>query len=60
VVDEAIYKEPPTLVIGTVDKFAMLAWRPEAKSLFGLGDNYSPPDLVIQDELHLRRISCGP
>jgi hypothetical protein len=43
VVDEAIYKEPPTLVIGTVDKFAMLAWRPEAKSLFGLSHNYSPP-----------------
>jgi hypothetical protein len=51
VVDEAIYKEPPTLVIVTVDRFAMLAWRPEAKSLFGLGDNYSPPDLVIQDEM---------
>jgi hypothetical protein len=53
VVDEAIYKEPPTLVIGTVDKFAMLTWRPEAKSLFGLSHDYSPPELIIQDELHL-------
>jgi hypothetical protein len=53
VVDEAIYKDPPTLVIGTVDKFAMLPWRPEARSLFGVDRNYSPPELIIQDELHL-------
>lgn len=57
VVDEDIYATSPTLVIGTVDKFAMLAWRPEARSLFGLGDDgkrtTSPPSLVIQDELHL-------
>jgi len=53
VVDEAIYEQPPTLVIGTVDKFAMLPWRPEARSLFGLADDFSAPDLIIQDELHL-------
>lgn len=53
VVDQAIYEQPPTLLIGTVDKFAMLPWRPESRGLFGLGHNYSPPDLVIQDELHL-------
>lgn len=55
VIDEAMYAEPPTLVIGTVDKFAMLPWRPEARSLFGLasGGTYSPPELVVQDELHL-------
>ena len=53
VVDEAIYDQPPTLVIGTVDKFAMLPWRPEARSLFGREAGCDPPDLVIQDELHL-------
>lgn len=55
VVDEAIYAERPTLLIGTVDKFALLPWYPEARSLFGLntGGQSSPPDLVIQDELHL-------
>lgn len=55
VVDEAIYDERPTLLVGTVDKFAMLPWYPAARRLFGLDDNspVSPPDLIIQDELHL-------
>ena len=55
VVDEAIYEARPTLLIGTVDKFALLPWYPEARNLFGLDTNgrCSPPDLVIQDELHL-------
>ena len=53
VIDEHIYSSPPTLVIGTVDKFAMLAYRPEAKSIFGIGTANPPPNLIIQDELHL-------
>lgn len=54
VVDTAIYDEPPTLVIGTVDKFAMLPWRPESRALFGIDqEGYDPPDLIVQDELHL-------
>ncbi|MFC0847508.1 helicase-related protein [Streptomyces noboritoensis] len=52
VVDEQIYKEPPTFVLGTVDKFARLAWEPEAGKLFGR-DGRRAPSLVIQDELHL-------
>ncbi|MEO3875911.1 helicase-related protein [Nonomuraea sp. B12E4] len=51
VVDEHLYAAPPTFVLGTVDKFARLAWEPDAGALFG-GD-YLPPSLVIQDELHL-------
>lgn len=57
VVDDDIYEERPSLVIGTVDKFAMLAWRPEARAIFGVGQQgertSSPPGLIIQDELHL-------
>jgi hypothetical protein len=57
VVDDDIYQARPSLVIGTVDKFAMMAWRPEARRIFGIGNDgdreVSPPGLIIQDELHL-------
>ena len=42
--------------VSTVDKFAMLAWKPEARSLFGWRadeSRASPPQLIVQDELHL-------
>lgn len=35
VVDEEIYHRPPSMMIATVDKFAMMAWRGEARTLFG-------------------------
>ena len=53
VVDEALYENPPSLLIGTIDKFARLAWEERAGSFFGLDDNSRPPELIIQDELHL-------
>jgi hypothetical protein len=52
-VDENLYENPPTLLLGTIDKFAMLAWRPEGRAFFGTDSGASPPSLVIQDELHL-------
>ncbi len=87
VVDEEIYRRPPSLLIATVDKFAQMAWTGEVQTLFGevngfcprhgfrsseiedadshqaAGSNLAvqtqpcrklrPPDLIIQDELHL-------
>ena len=87
VVDEEIYRRPPSLLIATVDKFAQMAWKGETQMLFGkvtgecprhgflspeIEDGKShparnglpsvkslehgplrPPDLIIQDELHL-------
>lgn len=56
VIDEDIYEFPPTLIIGTVDKFAMMVWRPEGiRRLFGYRgeEKKLPPELIIQDELHL-------
>lgn len=65
VVDEDIFEFCPTLVLGTVDKFAMIPWQPSRSSndldsgkLFGFRLNgkksrITPPELIIQDELHL-------
>lgn len=68
--DETIYQHPPSLLFGTVDKFAQLAHKvngqnngrnADSRRIFGTGnweqgkpkDGYLPPDLIIQDELHL-------
>jgi hypothetical protein len=87
VVDEEIYRLLPSLLISTVDKFALMPWKGTTQTLFGqvagrcerhgfrspdLDDADShpakgglkaaatvpfnpvrPPDLIIQDELHL-------
>jgi hypothetical protein len=58
IIDDEILRKPPSILIGTVDKFAMLAWGSDTKVLFGRnhpgrGNKYPTPDLVIQDELHL-------
>ncbi len=87
VVDEEIYRRPPSLLIATVDKFAQMPWNGQTQMLFGkvteVCDRHGflspevadgkyhparnnlpsvknrphsflrPPDLIIQDELHL-------
>lgn len=94
VTDEEIYRLTPSLIIGTVDKFAQLPWRASTASLFGTVDQrcprhgyispditwcsgthpksgplpstkpqpvlaLRPPDLIIQDELHLIADALG-
>ena len=53
VVDDDVYAQRPTLIIATVDKFASLPWRAEVSELFNIGHPEPPPELIIQDELHL-------
>lgn len=53
VVDEELYNEPPTLLFGTVDKFAMLPWENRIGNFFALNSRNRAPELIIQDELHL-------
>lgn len=52
VIDEALFKQPPTLLIATIDKFARMAWEDRVSSFFGQNKN-RPPELIVQDELHL-------
>ncbi len=89
-VDQQVYRQVPSLVISTVDKFAQMPFNGRVQSLFGKVRNYcprhgflsegegsahssashnatgaapkakvvetlplEPPDLIIQDELHL-------
>ena len=51
-VDDDIYEKCPTLILSTVDKFARIVWEEKSKAIFGK-DNIMPPELIIQDELHL-------
>jgi len=87
VVDDEIYRNPPSLLVATVDKFAQMPWKGAVQMLFGQVNAYCPrhgfrspeiedadshprrgdlpavrsvphgplrpPDLIIQDELHL-------
>ncbi|WP_271400961.1 helicase-related protein [Salinicoccus roseus] len=54
VVDENIYRHRPTLLFGTVDKFARVPLNADTSKLFATdNEDVKPPELIIQDELHL-------
>ncbi len=57
VIDEDIYEHRPSVLVATIDKFAMLAYRESTRRIFGIGSDggqeIEPPNLIIQDELHL-------
>lgn len=42
VVDDEIYRRPPSMLIATVDKFAMMAWRGQVRTLFGKATKECP------------------
>jgi hypothetical protein len=54
-VDEDVYRVCPSLLISTVDKFAQIVRNSATTVLFGspIARRHAPPDLIIQDELHL-------
>lgn len=56
VVDEHIYQVQPTLLFGTVDKFAQMPLNEHTDKLLcakGKNDKIYRPQLILQDELHL-------
>jgi hypothetical protein len=57
ITDEDVYDFRPSFILGTVDKFAQIAWEEKSRALFNLDvdgkQNGLPPGLIIQDELHL-------
>ena len=53
VVDAAIYKNPPTFILGTIDKFVRLAHEVDAGKILLNKDSENAVSLIIQDELHL-------
>lgn len=65
-VDDVIYREKPSLLFSTVDKFVQLAWNNDCFSLFNLAfgtggvvRTHPAPALIIQDELHLISSALG-
>jgi hypothetical protein len=57
ITDDDVYDHRPSFVLGTVDKFAQIAWDSKTRAIFNIDSNGDrlglPPALVIQDELHL-------
>ena len=53
IIDEAIYAHLPTFIVATVDKFAQIPLSEKPAALFGISPERKPPELIIQDELHL-------
>lgn len=61
-IDQEIYRKPPSVMISTLDKFAIMAFNPNFRSLFYLDDEHMAdpaPTLVITDEIHLIKESLG-
>ena len=55
VVDEDIYRMLPTIVVATVDKFATLPFKGEAKSIFGFTNAYCETCGFLNDAIEHKR-----
>lgn len=53
VTDQEIYERTPAFIVGTVDKFAQILFEESTFRIFGVDTGHNPPDLIIQDEMHL-------
>lgn len=53
IIDEAVYEHLPTFIVATVDKYAQIPLSNKPAALFGISQHKNPPELIIQDELHL-------
>jgi len=53
VADDDVFENRPSLIIGTLDKFAQLAYNQNSGNIFDVDNKNTKPDLIIQDELHL-------
>lgn len=53
IIDAAIYTHLPTFIVATVDKFARIPLDDKPAKMFGITSGKKPPELIIQDELHL-------
>lgn len=53
IIDEEIYSYRPAFIVATVDKFAQIAIQERTSALFSVDGKAEPPELIIQDELHL-------
>lgn len=51
--DQEIYHFTPAFIVATIDKFAQITLKNEPAAIFGIDSVHNPPDLIIQDELHL-------
>lgn len=59
VVDEAMYIQPPSILLAVVDKFALLPRNPEIRKFLGGDTRFIAPSLLIQDELHMLGAALG-
>ena len=58
IIDSDVYANRPSLVIGTVDKFAMMPWKREVGALLGAGGAVSDPTTTTCRPTSSSRTSC--